>query len=181
MVQASLGPQEDTSKVLMMSALDEIHRMEERESDPRQRRRVEGMCVGLRNIGNTCYVNSLVQTYFLLPPLRTAILNANARAAALPAPPAPEYNMDLELKQALALSMEMEGQTMEGQAEEPVGGGAGEAQALTSTQEVPVPDPTEAAGDAAAEPTDDARKKDAMHCLWQLQRVFALLCHSHRR
>jgi len=104
-IQASLGPQEDMNKVLMMSALDEIHRMQEREKDPRQRQRAEGMCAGLRNIGNTCYVNSLLQTYFLLPPFRNTILGVNANEAGEPEF-AEHALVDDELKQALALSME---------------------------------------------------------------------------
>lgn len=36
---------------------------------------------GLRNVGNTCYINCIVQTYFHLPSLRSEVL-------ALPPPPA---------------------------------------------------------------------------------------------
>lgn len=33
--------------------------------------------VGLRNIGNTCYLNSLLQFYFTIDPLRNVVLNAD--------------------------------------------------------------------------------------------------------
>ncbi len=33
--------------------------------------------VGLKNIGNTCYINSLLQTYFFLPRFRKLILEYN--------------------------------------------------------------------------------------------------------
>merc|ERR1711968_311517 len=84
--------------------------MEERERDPRQRQRAEGMCVGLRNIGNTCYVNSLLQTYFLLPTLRDTVLAANANEILFVEHKCPEIENtdDPELKKALAMSMGME-------------------------------------------------------------------------
>lgn len=34
--------------------------------------------VGLENIGNTCYLNSLLQFYFTIKPLRDLVLNINA-------------------------------------------------------------------------------------------------------
>lgn len=37
--------------------------------NPEQRKRVEGTPVGLKNVGNTCYFNSLMQTYFMIPKL----------------------------------------------------------------------------------------------------------------
>ncbi|GAB0489650.1 hypothetical protein MMPV_000875 [Pyropia vietnamensis] len=44
--------------------------------DPRSRRRAsESVPVGLRNIGNTCYLNSLLQTYFYLPRFRQAVFS----------------------------------------------------------------------------------------------------------
>eukprot|EP01129_Flabellula_baltica_P010082 TRINITY_DN4219_c0_g1_i1.p1 TRINITY_DN4219_c0_g1~~TRINITY_DN4219_c0_g1_i1.p1 ORF type:complete len:1045 (-),score=277.12 TRINITY_DN4219_c0_g1_i1:22-3108(-) len=45
-------------------------------NDPSGYTREEGMPIGLRNVGNTCYVNSLLQTYFMLPPLRHFILSS---------------------------------------------------------------------------------------------------------
>ena len=129
--------------------------MEERELDPRHRQRQEGMCVGLRNIGNTCYVNSLLQTYFLLPAMRDAILSANATEGMPPTgetlPPTGDLD-PAELEQAIALSMEGQGSTNESET-----------------------------ADSKAAPKTDARRREAITCLWQLQRVFALLCHSHRR
>jgi ubiquitin carboxyl-terminal hydrolase 25/28 len=37
--------------------------------NPEQRKRVDGTPVGLKNVGNTCYFNSLMQTYFMIPQL----------------------------------------------------------------------------------------------------------------
>lgn len=34
---------------------------------PKDRQREEGVPVGLKNVGNTCYFNSLIQTYFNIP------------------------------------------------------------------------------------------------------------------
>ena len=35
--------------------------------NPEQRKRDEGVPVGLKNIGNTCYFNSILQVYFNMP------------------------------------------------------------------------------------------------------------------
>lgn len=45
-----------------------------REPTPLERRRDGLLPVGLRNVGNTCYLNSLIQAYFGLPSLRSAVL-----------------------------------------------------------------------------------------------------------
>lgn len=33
-----------------------------------------GSPVGLKNVGNTCYFNSMLQTYFMIPDFRRAVL-----------------------------------------------------------------------------------------------------------
>jgi len=42
--------------------------------NPHERAREDGVPAGLKNIGNTCYVNSLLQTYFSLPSFRNEVL-----------------------------------------------------------------------------------------------------------
>lgn len=42
--------------------------------NPEQRKREEGVPCGLKNIGNTCYFNSLLQVYFNMPEFVQAIL-----------------------------------------------------------------------------------------------------------
>lgn len=51
-------------------------------NNPNHRKREGGLPVGLRNVGNTCYFNSLLQTYFYIPSLRQAILSFPADEAA---------------------------------------------------------------------------------------------------
>ena len=42
--------------------------------NPEQRKREDGVPCGLKNIGNTCYFNSLLQVYFNMPDFVNAIL-----------------------------------------------------------------------------------------------------------
>jgi ubiquitin carboxyl-terminal hydrolase 25/28 len=42
--------------------------------DPEQRKRENEAPCGMKNIGNTCYLNSLLQTYYNLPNFVLAIL-----------------------------------------------------------------------------------------------------------
>lgn len=42
--------------------------------NPEQRLREEGTPVGIKNVGNTCYFNSLLQTYFLVPKFIESVL-----------------------------------------------------------------------------------------------------------
>lgn len=44
------------------------------DTNPQWRKREEGVPVGLKNVGNTCYFNSMLQTYFMLPIVRKAVL-----------------------------------------------------------------------------------------------------------
>ncbi|KAJ3447100.1 ubiquitin carboxyl-terminal hydrolase [Anaeramoeba flamelloides] len=43
-------------------------------TNPYERMRIEGIPTGLLNVGNTCYVNSMIQSYFMLPHFRKKIL-----------------------------------------------------------------------------------------------------------
>jgi ubiquitin carboxyl-terminal hydrolase 25 len=40
-----------------------------------ERKRVNGFPVGLQNVGNTCYFNSLMQTYFYMPEFVKQVLD----------------------------------------------------------------------------------------------------------
>lgn len=42
--------------------------------NPEQRKREEGIPCGLKNIGNTCYFNSILQVYYNIPDFVKAIL-----------------------------------------------------------------------------------------------------------
>lgn len=42
--------------------------------NPEQRKREEGIPCGLKNIGNTCYFNSILQVYYNIPDFVQAIL-----------------------------------------------------------------------------------------------------------
>lgn len=44
-------------------------------SDPTTLERVGKTPVGLKNVGNTCYLNSLIQTYFMMPIIRKAVVS----------------------------------------------------------------------------------------------------------
>ncbi len=49
--------------------------------NPNERMRVEGIPAGLKNVGNTCYFNSLLQTYFRIPKFVEAVLKFNPAVA----------------------------------------------------------------------------------------------------
>jgi ubiquitin carboxyl-terminal hydrolase 25/28 len=44
-------------------------------NDPTTLSRQGDLPVGLKNVGNTCYLNSLIQTYFMIPILRKAVIS----------------------------------------------------------------------------------------------------------
>ena len=48
---------------------------------PKDRKREPGIPVGLKNVGNTCYFNSLIQTYFNIPEFVELILKHNLEQA----------------------------------------------------------------------------------------------------
>lgn len=48
--------------------------------DLKDQLREAGVPVGLKNIGNTCYFNSLLQTYFQIPPLVELVLSYNPKS-----------------------------------------------------------------------------------------------------
>lgn len=49
--------------------------------NPNERMRVAGIPAGLKNVGNTCYFNSLLQTYFRIPRFVEAVLKFNPAVA----------------------------------------------------------------------------------------------------
>jgi ubiquitin carboxyl-terminal hydrolase 25/28 len=69
--------EEDLSKVIEMSMHDTSssagHSFDP--VSPEERVRVPGVPVGLRNVGNTCYFNSLLQAYFMIPNFVKEILS----------------------------------------------------------------------------------------------------------
>eukprot|EP00743_Colponemidia_sp_Colp-15_P007033 GILK01007589.1.p1 GENE.GILK01007589.1~~GILK01007589.1.p1 ORF type:complete len:990 (-),score=185.29 GILK01007589.1:398-3367(-) len=73
---------EEVSKAIEASMMDQtsqgidMHTFEP--LNPHERKRVSDLPVGLKNVGNTCYVNSLFQTYFKLPHIRHAVLSFRA-------------------------------------------------------------------------------------------------------
>jgi hypothetical protein len=65
---------EEIARAIEQSIAAANPKTEDEPSNPHQRKREPGLGVGLKNIGNTCYVNSLLQTYFSIPELRGAIM-----------------------------------------------------------------------------------------------------------
>ena len=65
---------EEMARAIEQSIAAANPKSEDEPSNPHQRKREDDMGVGLKNIGNTCYVNSLLQTYFSIPELRQAIM-----------------------------------------------------------------------------------------------------------
>eukprot|EP01122_Echinamoeba_exundans_P013317 TRINITY_DN5797_c0_g1_i1.p1 TRINITY_DN5797_c0_g1~~TRINITY_DN5797_c0_g1_i1.p1 ORF type:complete len:1044 (-),score=252.43 TRINITY_DN5797_c0_g1_i1:14-3145(-) len=49
-------------------------------NDPVARQRDPKLPVGLKNVGNTCYLNSLLQTYFMMPQLRKRVLSLDLKS-----------------------------------------------------------------------------------------------------
>ena len=67
----------ELQKVLMASMQDTVNNPTSagyEPLDPEQRKREDYTPCGMKNIGNTCYLNSLLQTYYNLPNFVTAIL-----------------------------------------------------------------------------------------------------------
>ena len=65
---------EEMARAIEQSIAAANPKSEDEPLNPHNRKRQPGMGVGLKNIGNTCYVNSLLQTYFAIPELREAIM-----------------------------------------------------------------------------------------------------------
>ncbi len=65
---------EEIARAIEQSIAAANPKTEDEPTNPHQRKREPGLGVGLKNIGNTCYVNSLLQTYFSIPELRGAIM-----------------------------------------------------------------------------------------------------------
>eukprot|EP01130_Rhizamoeba_saxonica_P016180 TRINITY_DN7430_c0_g1_i2.p1 TRINITY_DN7430_c0_g1~~TRINITY_DN7430_c0_g1_i2.p1 ORF type:complete len:407 (+),score=98.88 TRINITY_DN7430_c0_g1_i2:41-1261(+) len=70
------GYDADLEKALMASIQDSNTQAQKSDNESNSPLREEGMPVGLKNVGNTCYANSLLQAYFNIPLLRKEILSA---------------------------------------------------------------------------------------------------------
>lgn len=78
--------------------------------DARERKRIPADApVGLRNIGNTCYLNSLLQVYFNLTDFRRAILRYNPPQAYFDAIGAPEQGKTDVMEQQEAAKESLKG------------------------------------------------------------------------
>ena len=67
---------EDLNRAIEMSITDNPMALNAFEPlNPTDRVRAAGVPVGLKNVGNTCYFNSLLQTYFRIPKFVQAVLS----------------------------------------------------------------------------------------------------------
>ena len=71
---------------------------------PQERLKADGNRVGLRNVGNTCYVNSILQTYFMLEPFREMLLALDLHRQAPPSN-TQQSPIDSDLAAAIAMSL----------------------------------------------------------------------------
>eukprot|EP00736_Rhodelphis_marinus_P001179 Rmarinus@m.17968 len=70
--------------------------------NPYDRKREKDMPVGLKNVGNTCYVNSLLQTYFFIPQFRECVISAKTH------PPAHLFTTDEKSQPGVPLLRELQ-------------------------------------------------------------------------
>ena len=86
-----------------MSAITASLKHEPLDIEKRYRRDTSQVPVGLKNVGNTCYFNSLLQALFWLPNIRQKILQAQ-----IPGPEPPKNGSkfsDLEMRQQCCRNM----------------------------------------------------------------------------
>jgi ubiquitin carboxyl-terminal hydrolase 25/28 len=59
----------------MLAEKDGVNQVTQEPLNPEQRKREDNVPCGLKNIGNTCYFNSILQVYYNIPEFVQAILN----------------------------------------------------------------------------------------------------------
>eukprot|EP01135_Chromosphaera_perkinsii_P000868 Nk52_evm31s152 gene=Nk52_evmTU31s152 len=133
--------------------------IEDSSTNPNERLRSDNMPAGLMNIGNTCYFNSLIQTYFMIPAFRQCLFNFSVPLE-MPGSAAPEGSSGVE-KMVLD-----------------------ESSGSKKMGNVSTVDPTPSESAEASSSSNDVkvkRKQSAMCCLRELQQLFAFLMLTKRK
>jgi ubiquitin C-terminal hydrolase len=85
---AGLSEEDQMLNQVIMQSIEqnknELHSNSYEPLNPEQRKREPNMPCGLKNIGNTCYFNSILQVYYNLPEFVNAILEFEDNGEPLP-------------------------------------------------------------------------------------------------